>query len=59
MSNLLERLDKAVVHFSTIGTDRKRRSSPFCYHWDRSDTRQLLEDAAKEIRRMELIVATK
>lgn len=46
--SLLERLDKAAVHFAAHGAIG--RSSPFCYQWTRDDTRQLLEDAAKEIR---------
>lgn len=48
--SLLECLERAHRHFSEHG--QTGLSSPFGYKWTNDDTRQLLEDAAKEIRKL-------
>lgn len=44
---ILERLDRAVIYAEG------KRSSPFCYDFDKDDLRRLLEDAANKIRELE------
>lgn len=49
--SLLERLDKAVVHFSPRG-NMHGRTSPYHREPTNDDMRQLLEDVAKRLREL-------